>query len=71
MAMNQPPRLAQAEPVAGSSRIARVIREEEAAQDLLRARRGEHIGLARAVDALEPFEQFGLRAARAAPPLRW
>ena len=69
--MNQPPRFAQAEPVAGSSRIAAPSGKEEAAQDLFRAGRGEHIGLARAIDALELLEQFGAAAARAARRLRW
>ena len=47
------------------------IGKEEPAEDLLRARRREHVGLPRAIDALELLEQLGLRDARAAPPPRW
>ena len=48
-----------------------VVGEEEAAEDLLRARRREHVGLPRAIGALEPLEQLAAAAARGAPPLRW
>ena len=71
MAMNQAPRFAQAEPVAGSSRMAPLSGKKNRLEDLLRAGRGEHVGLARAIDALAASRTSPASAARGARRLRW